>query len=51
MNGSISYGDQSSILDQAVNMFIPAVKLDVLTLAHMENNSLLEQASSGCSRN
>ena len=31
MNGEISYRDQNHFLYQAVNMFISAVKLDILT--------------------
>ena len=51
MKGEISHRDQNYFLYQAVNMFISAVKLGVLTWGSMGNDSLLKPASSGHSRN
>ena len=42
IKGEISYRDQHCSLYQAVNMFISAVKLDILTWGSMEIDSLLE---------
>ena len=42
MKGEISYRDQNRFLYQAVNMFISAVKLGILTWGSMGIDSLLE---------
>ena len=42
MKEEISYRDQNRCLYQAVNMFISAVKLDILTWGSMGIDSLLE---------
>ena len=46
-----SFRDQNSLLYQAVNMFISAVKSGILTWGGMGIDSLLEPASSGHSKN
>ena len=51
MKGEISYRDLNRFLYQAVNMFISAVKLGILTWGSIWIDSLLEPASSGQSRN
>lgn len=47
----IGFTDQNIFLQQAVNAFNSAVKLDILTWKSMGSDSLLEYASSGHSRN
>ena len=51
MNSEIIYTDQNIYLNQAVNMFISAVKFHILTWGSMGIDSLLQPAPSGHSRN
>ena len=51
MNSEIIYTDQNMSCNQAVNMFISAVKFHILTRGSMGIDSLLRPASSGHSMN
>ena len=51
MNSEIIYTDQNIYLHQAVNMFMSAVKFNILTWGSMGIDSLLQPAPSGHSRN